>query len=165
MENLHIIDVTELETKINSNTQSFKNLPYISQNFDIKERRVLMNCATGSLSRKSMTKTNNLISNKCSVCKNNIEDTDHMLNCNNNQYCLKSDVNNFLSSHAIKMDEPFIFNKHTDFVLGVGKLQKIKDRKSKIWRIISTKIDSLQKFVLNFLKVKTEMVIHITKEL
>ena len=155
MENLKITDVADLGPKIDKITNSSKQLPYISHEFDLKNRRVLMNCATGSLSRKSMHKTNKLISNKCPDCNKKIEDNDHMLNCNkNNSYCLKSDVNNFLNKNDIKLNESHIFNKYIDFTLGIGSIQKIINRKSKIWHTISSKINSLQKIVLKILKRK-----------
>jgi len=163
MEDLRICKIDELKDIHPNHISAKQNLPLINKNLNSTDRNILMNCATGSLSRKAMNKTNNLISKKCTNCYNRIEDTEHMIFCNKshtnfpksdlNKLSIKGDIENLLNLCKNESEQPYIFSKETDFALGIGQVQRI-NTKSKYWATISSKINTIQEKVLKVLKDK-----------
>ena len=152
-------------------------VPVIAKNLTISERKAIMKCAAGTLTKLHLAKSNPEISKYCDCGKT--ENLNHLINCGLNgdknlskvvnpvlkqmtdyvQKRLHATKNPYMKEKCIKLLNYKVHSfRYLDFLLGIGQIQILKEINCKLWKKLSEKIMAFQlEFVIPQLKNKNRI--------
>lgn len=183
IDNCNLKSPTDFESLYESNIPK-TYIQEIDQNLPEKDKKIIQHLSLDVLSREWANKTNSEICELCTDCKIKLrpvfvtETTQHLIECSLEGKKIIDDlkplveemieyahnrINSTSYSKIIQECKYFlnreIFSNEIDLLLGIGKIQQLKDMNKKLHLKLKTTIGKHQKTLIDILKTKNRLTI------